>query len=52
MRVNLHFTVSFLIFSSIACFPAKEWTFPMKYVDYIHACVLTLLVGKHHRVVH
>ena len=29
-----------------------EWTLPMKYANYIHACVQTLLVGKRHRVVH
>ena len=27
-----------------------QWTFPMKYANYIHACVQTLLVGKRHRV--
>ena len=31
---------------------ALEWTLPMKYANYIHACVQTLLVGKCHRVVH
>ena len=29
-----------------------QWTLPMKYANYIHACVQTLLVGKRHRVVH
>jgi hypothetical protein len=29
-----------------------KWTLPMKYANYIHACVETLLVGKRHRFVH
>ena len=31
---------------------AFEWTLPIKYVNYIQACIHTLLVGKRHRVVH
>ncbi len=30
----------------------KHLALPMKYASYMHACVQTLLVGKHHRHVH